>query len=167
MKPLASLILFSLLLIVSCTSKQTQTTAPAIVTGQVTYSGDLIADTIIYDVIIHNLDPDDQWAQQRLQYLNQNALIDSIFDLVYSEKLVAYDFFEHNPLKIKDIKKMESEDGFSRDKIGKIQFAERWYFDASNLRFRKEIISLVLGYDRISSDGILMHKPVFKIYLNP
>lgn len=167
MKLIRITILAVLLVLAGCTTRQPKISQPEKAVIQDSVSGQLVADTIIYDVIIHNLDPDDQWAQQRLQYLNQSTLIDSIFELVYNKKIIAYDFFEKKPLTIKEIKKMESEEGFSRNKIGKIQFAERWYFDSANQRFRKEVISLVLGYDRISSDGILLHKPVFKIYLNP
>jgi hypothetical protein len=167
MKLISLLTFILVVLLVSCTNRQPNGSKPIEKELSDSANDQLVADTIIYDVIIHNLDPDDQWAQQRLQYLNQRKLIDSIFELVYQGKVTAFDFFENRPLKLNEIRKIETAEDYSRDKIGKIQFAERWYFDPTHHRFKKEVISMVLGYDRISSDGVLLHKPVFKIYLNP
>jgi hypothetical protein len=161
------LLLISFILVFGCSRNkfQEEQTPAVLVTGS--FSGSLIADTIIYDVIIHNTNPDDQWTQQCLQYVNQRMFIDSLFKLVYEEKVIAFDFFEKKPLRIKDVRKLESEAGFNRDNIGKIQFTERWYFDSSKLQFQKEVISIVLGYDLYDNDGSIRgHKPVFKINLN-
>jgi hypothetical protein len=99
--------------------------------------------------------------------MNQNVLIDSLFKLVYDGKAVAYDYFEKKPLRIKDVKKLEEGPGYKRENIGKIQFTERWYFDASGMRFQKEVISIVLGYDLFDEEGKLRgHKPVFRLNLN-
>jgi hypothetical protein len=152
--------------ILGCTNRQPQVNQSEEPVRKDSCSGQLIADTIIYDVIIHNTNPDDLWTQETLQYLRHRALIDSIFNLVYQEKIIAYEYFEKRPLKIKEIKKLEEEPGFRRDNIGKIQFTERWYFNTANLQFRKEVISIVLGYELINSDGTLRgHKPVFKLNL--
>jgi hypothetical protein len=128
--------------------------------------GSLVADTIICDVVIHNPNPEDQWTTECLKNLKHRALIDSLFALVYDGKMKAYDFFSKEVIKNKDLKQMESENGFSRDHIGKIQFTERWYFDKKSQQFQKEVLSLVLGYELFNQDGSLRgYKPIFKIYL--
>lgn len=168
MKSFSITILIFVVLLYGCTRRQPQVSQPEVRPQQDSGTGHLMADTIIYDVIIHNTNPDDLWTEETLQYLRHEALIDSLFELVYQQKVLAYDYFEKKPLKIKEIKKIENEEGFSRDNIGKIQFTERWYFDSANQRFKKEVLSVVLGYDLINSDGTLRgHKPVFKINLNP
>ena len=156
-----------LLALAGCNNNKTHESPNQNISVVDSFTGQLIADTVIYDVIIHNTNPDDQWAQQCLQYVNQKMLIDSLFNLVYSGEIIAYDFFEKKPLSIREVKKLESVEGFSRDNIGKIQFTERWFFDSSTLNFQKQVISIVLGYDLFDPDGNLRgHKPVFKLNLN-
>jgi len=155
------------MLLPGCNPNKDSNRQPEKIAHTDSFFGQIVADTIIYDVIIHNTNPEDEWTEQTLQYLKHRTLIDSIFELVYNKEAIAYDFFEKTPLKIKDIKKIEEEPGFSRDKIGKIQFTEKWYFDASSVQMQKEVLSIVLGYDLMNSDGTLRgHKPVFKLYLN-
>jgi len=157
---------FIIILIISCGRNPLKEKKHQNVVLTDSFYGAVIADTIIYDVIIHNTNLDDQWSQQCLQYMKQNVLIDSLFKLVYEGKIIAYDYFEKKPLRIKDLKKREEEPGFKRENIGKIQFTERWYFDTSRKRFQKEVISIVLGYDLLDEVGKLRgYKPVFKLYL--
>jgi hypothetical protein len=155
------------LLIISCNKNKVNETHTVSKVYNDSVYGPMVADTIIYDVIIHNTNPEDLWAQQCLQYMNQTMLIDSLFSLVYDNKIVAYDFFENKALSIKDVKKLEEESGFKRENIGKIQFTERWYFSPAEKRFRKDVISIVLGYDLFNEEGSVRgHKPVFKLFLN-
>jgi hypothetical protein len=129
--------------------------------------GLLVADTIIYDVLINNPDPEDTWADECLKYLNHSILVDSLFGLVYSGRIIAYDFFTQERLKISDIKDIESVPEFSRKQIGKIQFSEKWSLDPVNQLFNKEIISIVLGYELYDDSGnVRGYKPVFKLFLN-
>jgi hypothetical protein len=129
--------------------------------------GEVIADTITYEVIVQNPDPDDQWMTQCLKSFKQHSFIEEVFSQVYAGKIKAYDFFTKKPLNSGDVKKIETEPGYSRDNIGKIQFTERWYFDSSSQKFQKEVLSLVLGYSVYDQDGRLRgYKPVFKIFLN-
>ncbi|MBN1119273.1 MAG: hypothetical protein JXA77_18835 [Bacteroidales bacterium] len=126
-----------------------------------------VADTIIYDVIIKNNNPEDSWSSECLKYLKHDALIDSIFDAVYSGKFKAYDHFTGSLLSIKSIKEMETQDGFSRNAIGKIQFSEIWYFSSEYTVLNKKVISMVLGLEQYNNLGELKgYKPVFKVYLN-
>ena len=130
-------------------------------------SGYLIADTIIYDVIIRSTDPDDAWSAECLKGLQRTGLIDSLFNMVYEGRVTAYDFDTHQPLRVNDIRLIEKKKGFSRERIGKIQFKERWYLDPSGIPLKKEIISIVLGYEVYTSTNELMgYKPVFQLNFN-
>jgi hypothetical protein len=164
-----ALIIFSILtiLITACNQKPSGEKKNEKVIRVDSFYGPVVADTIIYDVIIHNTNPEDAWAEQSLQYVKQNMLVDSLFSLVYQGKVVAFDFFEKKPLSIADVKKLEAEKGFDRENIGKIQFTERWYFDAGTKQFQKEVMAIVLGYDLFDADGkVRGYKPVFKLSLN-
>ena len=129
--------------------------------------GILLADTIIYDVMISNPNPDDTWATKCLSRLNKKALIDSIFSMVYQDRVTAYNFETREKMTVKQVKKMESAAGYSRDNIGMIQFTEAWYLDPESAVMTKRVIQLVLGCNFYTSDGELFgHKPVLQIDLN-
>jgi hypothetical protein len=166
MKPLPSILLILTALSFGCTNKPSVKSKAVSGIHMDSLYGAVMADSIIYDVIIHNPDPENPSTSEYLKDLRQEALIDSLFDLVYSEQVKAYDFFTNEVLRVKDLKKMESESGYSRNHIGKIQFTERWFFDKTSQQFKKEVKSLVLGYELFSQDSAIRgYKPVFKIYL--
>ncbi len=147
--------------------KQNKTHEPPLVIRVDSFYGSIIADTIIYDVIIKNPDPDDLWTSECLKKIHHSTLIDSLFHLVYTKQAVAYDLYSNEPLKIKDVKRMENEENFQRNQIGKIQFTERWYFDVSTQQFQKEVISIVLGHELYNDEGFVRgYKPVYKLKLN-
>lgn len=153
---------FFILLLISCISK------PEVSNKKVTAnSGSVIADTIIYDVLIKNANPDDEWENQRLQYLKHTAFIDSIFILVYNREIIAFDIFDNKALSVSQVKSIEKQAEYSRDRIGKIQFTEKWYFDPTNQELHKQILSIALGYETYNENGeVRAYKPLFKIYLN-
>ncbi len=127
----------------------------------------LIADTIIYDVIIKNTDPDNKWIEKCLGNLNRSELVDQLFDAVYDNKANAYNFFSGKKLRPADLKRIEKDKDFNRSKIGKLQFTEAWYYDPPKLLMQKRIISITLGHELPGNDGnIIGYKPVFKVYLN-
>lgn len=165
MKNLTILLVIGLILSTSCRNFKSH--SPQVIIKHDSTHGSVIADTIIYDVVIKNPIPEDAWANECLKNLHHSSLMDSLFTLVYSQQAVAYDFFTQKPLKVKDIRRMEKEESFSRDNIGKIQFTEKWYFDASSLQLQKEVISIVLGYELINDEGMVYgYKPVFRLQLN-
>lgn len=127
----------------------------------------LLADTIIYDVIIKNTDPDNKWNEKCIGSLKRDQLIDQLFDAVYNEQADAYNYFSGKKLAPKDLKRLEREKDFKRSKIGKLQFTESWYFDPVNLVMQKKILSVTLGYELPGDDGeIIGYKPVFMINMN-
>jgi hypothetical protein len=123
-----------------------------------------MADTIIYQVIISNPNPGDTWASHCLSGLNRKALVDSIFNLVYTARLTAYNHDTHEKITIKQLKDIEKADGFSRDKIGMIQFTEAWYLDPVTRSMTKKVLAMDLGYNYYTSDGdLLAYKGLFRI----
>lgn len=125
----------------------------------------VIADTLVSDVVILNPN-NDEWTDYCLRNLNKKILVKEIFESVYTEELVAYEFFNNTPLSIKDIKVLEDDPEFSRDKIAKVQFEEAWYFDTDNQKMIKKVHSIMLAYEIYDSEGeIRGYKPAFKVYL--
>jgi hypothetical protein len=167
LKPVLTILIFIPLCLPAChdQKKKAETTiSPA---ADTISEGILLADTIIYDVLISNPNPDDAWATKCLSRLNRKALIDSIFSMVYQERATAYNFETREKMTVKQVKKMELTAGFTRDNIGMIQFTEAWYLDPESAAMTKRVIQLVLGCNFYTSDGELFgHKPVLRIDLN-
>lgn len=127
----------------------------------------LIADTITYDVLLDSTAQIDPMAGKFLRHLNKDTLINSIFSSIYSGKLKAIDYSTGKELSITEIKVMESQEGYSRELIGKIQFAEIWYYSAENVVFKKEVLSMIFGLEVYNQDGTIRgYRPLYKIYLN-
>lgn len=148
----------------ACKEKKSNT---AISASEDVLQGTTLADPVIYDMVIKNANPEDDWTEDYLRNLDRDKLIAIIFDAVYDERLVAYDFFTDEPLKIIDLRKLEKEADFSRDKIGKLQFEEEWAFDENNMHFQKKVKSMLLAYEVFNSAGELRgYKPAFYVKLN-
>ena len=162
-------IVYSFLIVLSfgCTRKPSTISKESTSPSETEISCNLVADTIIYDVVIRSTNPDDIWENERLQYLNHSALVDSLFDLVYEKEIIAYDVFENKALSVSQVKSLEEQADYARNRIGKIQFTEKWYFNSSDPQLQKEIISISLGYETYNEHGeVRAYKPVFKLYLN-
>jgi hypothetical protein len=151
-------------IILGCKEEKRQV---VVVAGDEISNGTFIGDSIIYDMVIKNVNPDDEWAEECLKNLDRERLIQIIFDAVYEEVLIPYDYYENKPLKISDIKKLEADKEFSRNIIGKLQFEEEWSFDENTLQFRKKVNSILLAYEVYNSVGeIRGYKPAFYVRLN-
>ncbi len=154
------------LIFLSCTTDRADTDTPASTTFSTTNSGVVVADTIIYDVLIRNPDPNDSWTSECLENLNHRQLIDSLFALAYSGNAEIYDFFSNTPVRPQDLKEQEDEGVFDRESIGKIQFTESWYFDNTTQMMSKRIISIVLGDELYDEEGLVRgYKPIFRLQL--
>jgi hypothetical protein len=125
--------------------------------------GWIAADTIIYDVVIRNPNPDDAWVEHCLQGVNYGILIDSLFNLVYAGRITVYNHETNEKLTPRQVQELESAQGYSRDNIGMIQFTEIWYLHAQGIDMTKKVRSMVLGYNFYTSDGELIgHKALFR-----
>jgi hypothetical protein len=132
-----------------------------------TATGIIVAEKIIQDIIIKNNDPDDAWADECLKGMRRDSLVTLVFEMAYSGKAKVYDFETHELLTVKQLKKREKEEGYSRDKIGKIQFIESWYLNPDKVTFTKKVSSFVLGYEIYDSQGQFRgYLPVFRMVLN-
>jgi len=128
------------------------------------YKHFIIADTIIYDVIIKNPDTNDYWIKECLKYVKIDTFINYLFDKIYKKELIAYDIFKNTPINIKDLKKIEKETDFKRKNIAKLQFTEKWYYDPKMNILKKEILSISFGYETKDKLGkVRGYKPLFKI----
>ena len=119
---------------------------------------------IIYDTFLINRDSTDTWGDECLAKFDRKALIDKVFENVYSGKIIAYDYFTGEKLSPQQIGKMEKEGIFKRKDISKIQFAERWIWDESIVQMRKELISMTIAYEVYNESGVSRgQKPIFKL----
>ena len=158
------LIVFSILIIVGCkrTPEQKEPLVP-----RPEISGVVIADTVIYDVIVKNPDAGDVWKDEALSKLDREGLVDEIFEAVYRRELIPFDYISNEVLSVRDIRELENDPEFSRKNIGMIQFSEEWYFDRDNLRMEKRVNSLSLGYEVFDLSGNLRgYRPAFTVKLN-
>jgi hypothetical protein len=162
---LSSLTAAVLLCLLSCHPGSEKPSTEEVITAGTT-RGFIVADTIIYDVVIKSPDSDDAWAEERLRGLNYTVLIDSIFEMIYRGKAIAYNYETREKLTPVQVRKLETADNFSRDAIGMIQFTEVWYLDPLHGRMTKEVLSMIPGYNFYTAEGELFgHKPMFVVEL--
>jgi hypothetical protein len=162
------LIMVSVLTLMPACQRSVKDTAKPLKTSiSDTITGIVVADTIIYEVIISNPNPDDTWATECLSGLHRRSLIDNIFSMVYKNQAVAFNHETNEKLTPRQVKQIEARDGFNRENIGMIQFTEAWYLNPESGTMTKKVLSMVLGYNFYASDGELFgHKPVFRVEMN-
>ena len=105
------------------------------------------ADTIIYDVLISNPDSLNEWDTQKVKHVNQQKIVDDLFELVYSGKKKAYHYYSKKPLTLEDIKDIEADERFERNKVGKLQFTETWHYNEHNQLLSKKVHSILVAYE--------------------
>ena len=125
-----------------------------------------VADQIIYDVIIKNPDPQDEWTEKCLLGLKRGELVDFIFEGLYDERFRAYDIFNDQLIPLRRIRKMEKDREFTREQVSKIQFVEDWYLDPDSYSMSKRVTEVRLGLEHFDGFGMhLGHNPLFKVRL--
>jgi len=149
--------------LMSCSGKQ----EPEDVQSSTVQKGSLqVADQIIYDVVIKNHDPEDNWTEECLAGLNRQELVDFIFTGLYEEQFKAFDIFNDDPIPTRKIRKMEEDGEFTRDQVSKIQFVEGWYIDQELYTMTKRVTEVRLGIEHFDGFGMHMgHNPLFKVKL--
>lgn len=127
----------------------------------------IIADTVTYNVIVKNPEPEDTWTEKSLGRLKMDSFVEMIFEAIYSRELVPYDYYTNEAMSVREIRRLEQNEEFSRANIGQLQFTEEWYFDQENLRLEKRVNSITLGYEVYNLAGDLRgYKAAFKVKLN-
>jgi hypothetical protein len=149
-KSLTLLLILSLLVIAGCDKKETTSN---------TYPGNSMmttwADTIIYEVLIHNSDTLNQWESAKTKNVHTKQIIDDCFNMIYSGNKKAYHYYTHEPMSINEIKELEARSDFSRDKIGKLQFTETWRYNGSLNQLHKQIHNILIAYEVFDEQGNL------------
>ncbi len=119
---------------------------------------------IISDNFIINRDSADSWGNECLSEFNRLGLIDEIFENVYAQKIIPYDYFTGEKLSLDQLKKEENEGKFSRMNISKIRFEENWIWNKEKTELRKEVKSITLAYEVYDSSGRSRgQKPLFRL----
>ncbi len=126
----------------------------------------LFADSIIYDVIIKNTEPVNQWKKECLKGLNKKVFLNKLFKNIYNSTFKVYDFSSNTRLSVEEVKAIETDEEYKRENIGKMQFMEDWYYDFSTGTMYKKIHSVILGYETYNPSGeVKGYKPLFKIIM--
>lgn len=127
---------------------------------------EIIADTIITDVVIKNPD-NDEWTDYCLRTLNKTELVNHIFNAVYEGKLTPYNYFNNIPLTINDIKNLEKDPEFNRNNIAKVQYQEAWHYNVQKQTMIKKVHSIMFAFEVYNNEGeIKGYKPAFKVYFD-
>lgn len=114
-----------------------------------------IADSIIYDVIIRDINGEDPWEAKRLSTFKHEQFVNLIFDQLYRGSYTAYNFETQTKISVDEIKAIENTPGFSRQLISKVQFNEGWYADSLG-QINKRINSMILGVESYSKQGTFL-----------
>jgi hypothetical protein len=57
----------------------------------------MVADSVIYDVVVKNPNIDDHWTEECLRHLDRLGLVDMVFEAIYREELIPYDYISNRP----------------------------------------------------------------------
>ena len=129
-------------------------------------NGNIIAHEIVYDVEIKNPNPEDQWMDEALMGLDHEALVDFVFEGIYSGRFTVFEIFEGTPIKTQKIIEMEEGGEFSRNQIGKFQFMEEWVVDPEQMTFSKKVTEIRMGLQKFNREGYLTgYAPLFRVVL--
>jgi hypothetical protein len=127
----------------------------------------VLSDSLVFAIVTHASENADPYENEEFKSFLHEKLIPYIFEQLYAEKLKAYDFLTDEELSLKEIKKIEATEGFSRSKVGKVQFNEQWYFDKNGV-LNKRVNSMTLGVESYSNQGNFYgYKALFKIKFLP
>ena len=126
--------------------------------------GQILADTIIYEVKIANSDSLNQWENEKVKYVNNEKIVNTLFDLIYNKGKVAYNYYTNEALSKSEVKDIEKQDGYNRKYITKLQFTEAWYYDETTLNYNKKILGILLAIELYNEDGeIRGYKALFTV----
>ncbi len=158
------LIIYSIFLVQSCKHNE-QKFATNNQSAQYDKNYEIWADTIIYDVVIHNTDSTDEWQSHKIKDLNRKKMIDDIFSSVYSGQKKAYNYYTNKAMDIDDIKILEENN--KRENVGKVQFSETWYYNAKTGAMEKKIYNILIAYELYNSNNELRgYKAAFYVKNN-
>jgi hypothetical protein len=130
------------------------------------YTGVKIASPIIYEVLINNANPEDDWKTECLANTNTSELVNDIINAVRNGDLPAFDYYDNHQLSIPELEKIISDSDLI-NKIGNIQFEEEWYWDSKKLSLDKRVKKIMFGYEIFDTLGKLRgYKASFVVELD-
>ena len=130
------------------------------------YSGVRIADPIIYEVLINNPNPEDDWKTECLAHTNTSDLVKDIIDAVREGDLLAFDYYDNHQLSKPELEKIISDSDLI-NRTGNIQFEEEWYWDSKNLSLNKRVKKMMFGYEVLDAkEKIRGYKASFVVELS-
>jgi len=130
------------------------------------YTGVKIANPIIYEVLVTNPNPEDNWKTECLANTNISELIKDIINAVRNGALPAFDYYDNHQLSIPELEKIISDSDLIH-KTGNIQFEEEWYWDSKKLALNKRVKKMMFGYEVFDTLGkIRGYKASFVVELD-
>lgn len=155
-------IMMCFVLVIQACKQNTSTSSSFNQTEEI--NGELVADTIIYSVVIKNTDPSDHWTTECLSHLDRNKLVDQLFESVYKHHAQAYNYLTDTPMSVGEIKAIEEQEDFAREKVGKLQFWESWHYDEKTQSMNKRVHAILVAYEITNDQGELLgYKAAFYI----
>ena len=112
-----------------------------------------IAESIRYDVIIKNPDPDDEWTETCLKGLDREKLVNEVYKAIYAGKVKAYDYYTDDPMSVEQVKEIEKQAESDGAEVAKVQFLEDWFFDPVTFNFYKKVHFIMLAYEILDENG--------------
>ena len=116
----------------------------------------IVAENIVYDVVIKVPDTDDPWEIKKLEGYMGERMVSEIFNSVYEGKVSVYEYHTGERLSAEQVREKELQQGYDRNNLGKIQFTENWYYNTLNMEIEKVVKTIVLGYENRTIDGKLI-----------
>lgn len=116
---------------------------------------------IVYNVYLKPQDMRDPYAPELYEGFDRGAFVDSLFAAIYYNGAAVTDM-NGKALSIDDIKQREVEDPkYSRDKVACVQFREEWTFSPATKTMRKNVKSMLVGYEVVEDSMIVTLRPGF------
>lgn len=116
------------------------------------FNGRCIADPIIYEVVVSNPDTDDAWKQECLANTNTEQMVKEIIGAVKNGDIKAYDYYDNHQLTKIELHNLIEKEKI-QEKVGKVQFTERWYWNSNTFKLQKKVEKLMLGYEIYDDNG--------------
>jgi hypothetical protein len=158
-------VILSLAMIATACQSETKSDENTVKKATELRSNLVYGDTIICDIVLKNPNISEDYLYT--SRFDRIAFVNAIFENLYNNKLKAFDFVTDKELSVNDIKEIEAQQGYSRDKISKVQFNEDWAFNKEKLSFEKHVRSVILGYATdVAADDATRYKALFKVNLN-
>jgi hypothetical protein len=123
-----------------------------------------VGSDMITDVILRPDSLGDPWELEKVKGFDANALLKTLLDNIYSEKITVYSALTEEPMKQSDVKKIMGEFNSDLKKIAKLQFCDNWFLDPSTGNVVRKTKSIIFGYEIPREAGLPpSYKAMFRI----